>query len=50
MLTIRLPVRLVLVRLAVPMGIVVVLILLQTFLIGSTPLFTFSLLGRHIQA
>ena len=49
MLAIRLPVRLVLVRLAVPMGMVVVLVILQTFLIGSTPLFTISLLGHHIQ-
>jgi cobalt/nickel transport system permease protein len=45
MLTIRMPVRLLFARLAAPCGIVLVIFLLQSLLIGSTPLFSFSLLG-----
>lgn len=45
MLAIRVPGRLILARLAAPLGIVVVLVLLQSLLIGATPLFSISLFG-----
>jgi cobalt/nickel transport system permease protein len=45
MLCLRLPARLVLARLAAPLGIVVVLILLQSLFFGRTKVFSFSLLG-----
>jgi cobalt/nickel transport system permease protein len=41
----RMPARLILARLAAPFGVVLVVILLQSLLIGSTPLFSISLLG-----
>ena len=48
MLAIRIPARLILVRLAAPLGIVLVVILLQSLLVGSTPLFSISLFGWKI--
>jgi len=42
LLWVRIPARLILVRLAAPLGIAVVLILLQSLLIGSTPLVSVS--------
>ncbi len=48
MMAIRVPVRLILVRLAAPLGIVLVVVVLQSLLIGSTPLFSISLSGLHI--
>jgi cobalt/nickel transport system permease protein len=45
---IQVPIRLVLARLAAPVAIVFVLVVLQAFLIGSTPLFTFSFLKWKI--
>ena len=45
MLAIRMPAGLLLARFAAPFGIVLVVILLQSLLIGSTPLFSFSLFG-----
>ncbi|MGA2402597.1 MAG: cobalt ECF transporter T component CbiQ [Syntrophobacteraceae bacterium] len=45
---IQVPIRLVLARLAAPVAIVLVLVMMQAFLIGSTPLFTFSLLKWKI--
>ncbi len=45
MLWLKMPARLVLVRLVMPMGIVVVLVVLQTFLTGATPLISFSFAG-----
>lgn len=45
---VQVPMRLVLARLAAPVAIVVVLVTLQTFLIGSTPLFTLSFLKWKI--
>jgi cobalt/nickel transport system permease protein len=47
---IRVPIRLVLTRLAAPLGIVLVLVSLQAFLIGSTPLFSFALLKWKVTA
>ena len=41
----RIPARLVAVRLAAPFSIVTVLFVLQTFITGTTPLFSFSLGG-----
>jgi cobalt/nickel transport system permease protein len=48
MLAVRMPARLMLIRLAAPLGIVLVVILLQSLLIGSTLLFTISLFGWKI--
>ncbi len=48
MLAIRMPARLILVRLAAPLGIVLVVILLQSLLVGSTLLFSTSLFGWKI--
>ncbi len=45
MLAIRMPARIVLARLAAPFGTVLVVILLQSLLIGSTPLLSLSLFG-----
>ena len=45
---IQVPIRLVLARLAAPLAIVFVLVVLQALLIGSTPLFTFSFLKWKI--
>jgi cobalt/nickel transport system permease protein len=42
MLLMRMPVKLVLLRLMAPIGIVLVLVLLQAFLTGATPLASFS--------
>ena len=50
MIFIRLPFRLILARLAAPLGIVVVLVVLQSILVGSTPLFTISVLGWKLSA
>lgn len=50
MIAIRLPFRLILARLAAPLGIVLVLVVLQSILVGSTPLFTFTLFGWHVSA
>jgi cobalt/nickel transport system permease protein len=47
-LALRLPLRLVMMRLAAPMGIVCVLVILQSLLIGSTPIFSFSVMGWSI--
>ena len=44
---IRMPVRLMLARLAAPFGIVLMVFLLQSLLIGSTSLFSFSFFGWH---
>ncbi|MEW6356532.1 MAG: cobalt ECF transporter T component CbiQ [Planctomycetota bacterium] len=43
MLAVRMPPRLIVVRLAAPMGIVLVLVVLQSLMIGTTPLLTFPL-------
>ena len=48
MLSLRLPARLVLARLAAPLGIVMVLVLLQAVLFGRTEIFSFSLLGMRV--
>jgi cobalt/nickel transport system permease protein len=48
MIIIRIPARLVLLRLTGPMGIVLVLVVLQTFLTPGTALAEFSLLGLHL--
>jgi cobalt/nickel transport system permease protein len=48
MMAIRVPARLVLVRLAAPLSIVLVVIVLQSLFIGSTPLFSISLSGWNI--
>lgn len=47
---IRLPVRCILGRLAAPMGIVVVLFVLQSLMVGSTPVYSFSFWGWRISA
>lgn len=49
-LAIRIPLKLLLLRLAAPMGIVFVLIVLQTFLTPGIPFSEFSLFGRNFQA
>src|SRR5208337_3954489 len=48
MLAVRVPAWLIFVRLTCPMGIVLVVILLQSLLVGSTPLFSLSLFGWKI--
>ena len=48
MMAIRMPARLILVRLAAPLGIVLVVIVLQSLLVGSSPLFSISLFGLNI--
>ena len=48
MLAIRMPARLILARLAAPLGIVLVVILLQSLFVGSTLLFSISLFGCKI--
>ncbi len=48
MMAIRMPARLILARLAAPLGIVLVVIVLQSLLIGSSPLFSISLFGWNI--
>ena len=50
MISIRLPVKLILARLSAPFGIVAVLVVLQSLLVGTTPLFTISVFGWHISA
>ncbi|HMK34476.1 MAG TPA: cobalt ECF transporter T component CbiQ [Desulfomonilaceae bacterium] len=50
MLAVGIPVKLVLLRLAAPMGIVFVLMILQVFLTPGTPLAGFSLFGRTVAA
>jgi cobalt/nickel transport system permease protein len=50
MLMIGLPVKLVLLRLAAPMGIVLVLVILQTFLTPGTGIASFSLFGLDFRA
>lgn len=50
MLWIRLPVKCILARLAAPFLVVAVLVTLQTFLVGTTPIFSFSLMGYQINA
>lgn len=47
MFALRLPIRLVLGRLAAPMGVVLVLVVLQSFTYGSSPLFAVSLGPWH---
>lgn len=48
--TLRIPFRLILFRLGAPLSIVAVLVLLQSFLVGSTPLLTLHLGGWKITA
>ncbi len=48
MASLRYPARLILARLASPMGIVVVLVLLQSVLTGQTEMYSFFLWGRRI--
>jgi len=50
MLVVGMPIRLVLLRIAGPMGIVAVLVILQAFLSGSTPLFSWSFLQWKVTA
>ena len=50
MLWLRMPVKLVLLRLVMPMGIVLVLVVLQAFLTGATPVASFSLVGWKLVA
>lgn len=50
MISIRLPLRLIVARLAAPLGVVAVLVVLQSFLVGSTPIFTISLWGWKLTA
>ncbi len=49
MVAIRMPARLILVRLAAPLGIVLVVILLQSLFVGSTLLLSISLFGWKIE-
>jgi len=49
MFAIRMPARLILVRLAAPLGIVLVVILLQSLFVGSTLLLSISLFGWKIE-
>lgn len=46
----KFPVRLIILRLAAPLGIAGVLMLLQMLMTGSTPLYSFMLCGWHITA
>ena len=48
MMWIRLPLRCVFGRLAAPLGIVVVLVVLQSLMVGSTPVYSFSFRGWRI--
>ncbi len=48
MLAVRMPAGLLLVRLLAPLGMVIVLILLQSLLIGSTPLFSIYVFGAKV--
>ena len=50
LVALRIPFRLVLMRLAAPLGIVVVLMALQAFTVTGTELFSTSLFGRHLVA
>ncbi|MBI5249782.1 MAG: cobalt ECF transporter T component CbiQ [Desulfomonile tiedjei] len=50
MLMVGMPIRLALLRIAGPMGIVAVLVVLQAFLSGSTPLFTLDFLSWKLTA
>lgn len=50
MVWIRLPMRCIIGRLAAPMGIVVVLLVLQSLMVGSTPLFTLTFREWRISA
>jgi len=50
MLWLRMPAKLVLLRLVMPMGIVLVLVVLQAFLTGATPVASFSLVGWKLVA
>ncbi len=50
MLWLKMPVKLVLLRLVMPMGIVLVLVVLQAFLTGATQLGSFSLVGYRFVA
>ncbi len=49
-LALRIPVRLLLMRICAPMGIVAVLVVLQAFTLEGTPLFSTSVLGWHLVA
>ncbi len=49
MIAIRIPLKLILARLAAPLGIVLVLMILQSLLVGSSPLFSFHLFGLKIE-
>jgi len=46
----RIPARLIAVRLAAPLSVVAVLVVLQTFLTGTTPLFYFAIAGWEFTA
>jgi cobalt/nickel transport system permease protein len=46
----RIPAKLVAARLAAPLSIVAVLVVLQTFLVGTTPLFSVSIAGWELAA
>jgi cobalt/nickel transport system permease protein len=46
----KIPAKLVAARLAAPLSIVAVLVVLQTFLVGATPLFSFSFAGWELTA
>ena len=46
----RIPAKLVAARLAAPLSIVAVLVILQMFLVGTTPLFSFRLAGWELSA
>jgi cobalt/nickel transport system permease protein len=50
MLGLGMPAKLVLLRISAPIGMVVVLIALQTFLSGATPVFSLNLLGWKLTA
>ena len=50
MLALRLPPRLILLRLSVPLGVALVLLVLQSLMIGSTPLAVFHVGGWRITA
>lgn len=50
MLSLRMPVKLVLLRLVAPMGIVLTLVVLQAFLTGATPIASFHLAGYLLVA
>ncbi|MDO9230830.1 MAG: cobalt ECF transporter T component CbiQ [Syntrophales bacterium] len=48
--TLRIPAKLVTARLAAPLSIVAVLVVIQTFFTGTTPLFAFTVAGWHFTA